>query len=288
MIKIPRVIVFVLYSMLWLAVAIGFHYGHSQRWFADVGHSGWVVKQGRQYQILPLLELENPQQARVMIYNHGNNSGRLIHQCNPVVPPSVLFLQNYGVHLYYLCSRTTEPLLSFILPGRFGLQVFSRVAEVEAVVDQLLAQGIRPEHIYLSGQSQGGWVSMMSASRFAEKVHAAVAFAPGFGGGKRDTAVRTFRMKSFPYQKTEMLKGPNLNALIFSYDNDSYTRPDELRFLVEHYGEQVSLVHYDCGLAESHFTAYHDCRLEQTKQLILNKLGLGAENAEGFALTFKE
>lgn len=263
----------VLWSAVALVILVGYFYGHSQRWFADTGHSGWLVKNGHHYDVIENRVFEQPESARVVIFNHGNNNPSVVHQCTPVIPDSILFLQSYGIHIYNLCSKTTEPLSSFILPNRSGRQVFSKLDENELVLDQLLSLGLLAENIYLSGQSQGGWVSLMAASRFSHKFNAAIAFAPGFGG-YRNTTAGQFRRRNSAYQIDEMLKAPQLNALIFSYDNDSFTRPDELKFLVEHYGEQVTLVNYDCGLKESHFTAYRDCRIEETKKRVAELVGI--------------
>ncbi len=211
-------------------------------------------------------------QQRVVIYNHGISRPQQVEPCfmpynNP--PRSLLLLNDYRTLVYKLCSTSTEsPAISSA-----GKQVYLRKKEIDFAIDAFLARGIQPKNLFLAGHSNGAWTSLMMMKDVNKRFNGVIAFAPAFAGRRSEASYAPWWRKTVrPNQIKEMLNAPQMDAIVFAYENDAFNRPQELQFLANHYPQRnssgVNFVAYDCGLRNAHQTFRKDCRLAETHQQI--------------------
>ena len=192
-----------------------------------------------------------PHKQIVIIYNHGVSAPQQRELCAMPYnqpPPSLRMMHtifsDHDVLLYPLCSTATESPL----PTAAGEQVYLRKKEISAAIDAFLARG--------------------ADKRF----NGVIAFAPAFAGKRSEQTIAPWWRKiARPRQIRDMLGAPRMDALVFAYPGDPYNRPQDLRFLSEHYPWKnhhgVRLISYSCGLLLPHQTYRRDCRLEQSREL---------------------
>lgn len=211
----------------------------------------------------PTIEIENADNTVVLIYNHGTARPQQQEDCEVPgnqVPSSLKQSSDDQVLNFYLCSSVIEERHE-----QTGEYIYKRLAEVEGVVDELLAAGIQPSHIFLTGHSAGGWTSLMAASYFPDKFNGAVAFAPAFAGPRSEAEIYPrWRGEALPRQIEDMLTAYERHALVFAYYDDAFERPEDLEFLVNAYAHSIRMVAYECPNANGHLTHLQDCREEET------------------------
>lgn len=216
----------------------------------------------------PPVEIDNAEQRVILIYSHGTTNSSKREHCGAFwnrIPNSILALQREDVLVYFLCSKVVEPTWS----SPVGHYVYQRLEEIEHTVDELIALGVSPQRIFLAGHSAGGWVSLMAASKFPEKVNAVVAFAPAFAGKRaNEQSDPRWRRESRPRQIEDMLQAIEINALVFAYQDDPYNRPSDLAFLSNKYPDTVTLIGYKCHNFSDHIVHLNDCREAETTSLI--------------------
>ena len=169
-----------------------------------------------------------------------------------------------NTHLFFLCSKATDP------PGRdHGSWIFERVEEISVVLDQLIAAGVAPGRIFLSGHSAGGWASLMAMSMVDRKFNAAIVFAPAFAGPRAEEGeYPIWRGEIRPKQVAKMSSFDVVRALVFAYDNDPFNRTAELKFLTDRYPDSVEIISSTCKITlplTGHLTHLKDCQAETTE-----------------------
>jgi len=212
------------------------------------------------------------EQQVVIIYNHGIKHPQQREPCfmsynKP--PASLTALRSKTLMVYSLCSTSIESPA----PSAAGKQVYLRKQEISNAIDSFLARGIQAKHLFLAGHSNGGWTSLMMMADVNKRFNGAIAFAPAFAGKRKEsTLFPWWRNTARPKQIRDMLKAPQMDALVFAYENDEYNRPQDLGFLSNHYPQSgnhgVKLVAYGCKNTNAHQTFRNDCRLNYTKQII--------------------
>jgi len=212
----------------------------------------------------PVTSIVSAESATVVIYLHGTKDPKRASDCDSwanQVPESIAVLKDLpNTHILFLCSRSRDR-------GIEGSFISKRAAEVEGVLDQLVAAGIQPARIFLAGHSAGGWVALMLMRDSAPKFNAAIAFGPACCGKREDEPYYPrWRTKIRPEQVTQMLEARQIRALVFAYEDDPFNRPQDLNFLTDKYPESVRLIGYDCG--GGHNTHIDDCRLKDSGQII--------------------
>ncbi|MCW5771834.1 MAG: hypothetical protein KIT16_09385 [Rhodospirillaceae bacterium] len=198
-------------------------------------------------------KLADPARAVVLIFNHGTNRPQYRHVCNRAndVPPVVenIAAANKWV-VFYLCSTAIDG-------GEAGSYTYKRADEILATVARFRAQGVPAKHIFLLGQSAGGWSSLMAARKDPSGFNAIVAFAPAFAGPRAEaTRFPMWLGKLQPQQIAYLRQAKRIDALIFSYSDDSFNRPVDLKPLESIRG--VEIVAFD-ACAHGHGTAYTEC-----------------------------
>lgn len=213
-------------------------------------------------------------EQRVIIYNHGISRPQqkepcFLHYNQP--PRSLTALVNSTTMVYRLCSTATEsPSISSA-----GKQVYLRKIEINYAIDAFLARGIQAKHLFLAGHSNGGWTSLMMMQDVNIRFNGVIAYAPAFAGKRSEINITPWWRRTVrPNQIKDMLIAPNMDALVFAYENDAYNRPQDLQFLEDNYPLNnhtgVDLVTYDCGTNNAHQTFRNDCRLSDTSRRISN------------------
>lgn len=211
------------------------------------GKSGFVSKDGK---LSTELEVENPAQKVIVIYNHGNGAEFEGGDCLPEEldyiwteyggTPS--FLANLSgekifgktVLVYAFCSNEfrgdfTRWSWTVPIPYPGVSKQEKRRKAIESVVDRFLALGVPAKQIFITGYSAGGWASLTIAATSSDKVNAAIAFGPGVAAKwwPRDDGWKAYREE----RVKEIESGKQLNALVFTHPDDPYERPDTLAFL---------------------------------------------------------
>ena len=214
----------------------------------------------------PNISLINGTDLKIIIWSHGTDRPQKREKCykwsNPI-PNTLLILNEINnTYFYFLCSRAVDG-------ATVGSYIYKRKKEINKVLDQLISAGVKPENIFLAGQSAGGWTSLMMMDQVEKKFNSAIVFAPAFAGPRSETSrFPKWRMLERPRQVKKMTKVKAVKALIFAYEDDAFNRPQELIFLKEKYPNSVKLVSYNCG--NGHGTGYNDCRGDTTKMIIIN------------------
>jgi pimeloyl-ACP methyl ester carboxylesterase len=198
----------------------------------------------------------------VLIYNHGTDRPQERHSCDeaqdvPAVVRDISAANGWTVR--YLCSQATDG-------GVAGSYTYKRADEILDTVRGLREQGVPARHIFLLGQSAGGWSSLMAARKDHSGFNAIVAFAPAFAGPRHEmTKYPWWRNELQPRQIGELAAAARIEALIFAYDDDTFDRPRELAPLALVRG--VRIVAFNrCG--EGHGTAHGQCFRQGARRLI--------------------
>ena len=107
------------------------------------------------------------------------------------------------------------------------------------LIEDFTAQGFNKKHIFLTGRSCGGWMTMMLLSRYQDIVAGGISFVPECYGrltkaykvkkvGVED-ALKKFKEKDGPgpanmrqMQINEIKKSPNLPVLVFTHPKDPF------------------------------------------------------------------
>lgn len=213
---------------------------------------------------VPDIYIDNPDDAIIIIYSHGNGNHRKKENCSlwwNAVPDSLLSIESKkNIHIFYLCSSAIDTFP----PGNW---IYGRVEEINKVLDEFLLIGVKPKNIFLSGHSTGGWSSLMSMNMVGKKFNAGILFAPACCGPRSEILVYpSWRKRIRPAYIKNMLNTDRIEALIFSYKDDPYNRPRDLLFLSNKYPTTIELIGYSCE--NGHLTHIKDCKLEDTKNKI--------------------
>ena len=214
----------------------------------------------------PKINLDNGSDLTIIIYSHGTTRPQREENCTKKynqIPNSLRVLtKTNNTYFYYLCSKATDD-------GEIGSYIYKRKKEINKILDQLISVGVKPENIFLTGYSAGGWTSLMMMDQVGKKFNSAIVFAPAFAGPRSEIKKYPgWRKIERPRQVKEMIEAKIIKALIFAYEDDAFNRPQELNFLKEKYPTSIKLIGYKCG--KGHSTVDEDCKIKKTKEIIKN------------------
>jgi len=216
----------------------------------------------------PEINLNNGKDLTIIIFSHGTTRPQKKEKCTKSynkIPKSLRILTTLdNTYFYYLCSKAIDG-------GKIGSYIYKRKKEINKVLDQLISVGVKPENIFLTGNSAGGWTSLMMMDEVEKKFNSAIVFAPAFAGPRSEINIYPkWRKEERPRQVKKMTEAKVIKALIFAYVDDGFNRPEDLMFLKEKYPDSVEIVSYSCG--NGHNTGYNDCRISLTKEKIKSYL----------------
>lgn len=216
------------------------------------------------------LRIETPETATVIIYSHGTKRPWAYDDCEDrwlTVPPVLTSLDGGDTHVVRQCSLVIERAER----SDAGNQVYGKAAELTRLAKGYAGIGVRPDRIFLTGNSNGGWSAMMAFARDPDAFGGVIAFAPAFAGRRSETVLFPWwRGEVRPRHVAELSAAPRLRALVFAYPGDPFNRPRDLAFLPEAHPGSVKLISYGCGLANPHGTYRKDCREAETRAAILD------------------
>jgi pimeloyl-ACP methyl ester carboxylesterase len=175
--------------------------------------------------------------------------------------------------VYGFCTNVSPDPVGQPIPVA-DIKVMRRVQKIEELVRTFLDSGVPPAHIFLVGQSAGGWASLLVARRQQVPINAVIAFAPAFAGRK---ARRTEDWQAIHEQHVAYLSAADqLHALVFAFDRDAYNTPEDLAFLQVipgvhflHLSEQA-IAGIPCQRPNGHRTVCRDCFLQTQQEAILS------------------
>ena len=212
----------------------------------------------------------------LLIFNHGSKNSGEKDVCEPngrSTPNVIKQLRgervgNKPIVVYELCTASVG------IAGQLGSKNDGRVLEIEHAIRDFQRRGFPPEHIFLAGQSAGGWASLMIARRNMVEFNAIIAFAPANSGKKAHrTPVGTQRLERLVRY---LLEAPYLPALVYAFDHDEYNDTATLAFLREVRGvefvplDETAIDGVPCSPGKSaHVTAFKACFTETQKRVIL-------------------
>lgn len=214
------------------------------------------------------MQIASPETATVVLYSHGTRRPQQYDNCEApgyTLPPVLWRLDGGNINVIRHCSAAIEPRVR----ETAGKQVFLRAEELLRLAKGFTARGVAPERIFLTGNSNGGWSSLMAYAQNPQAFGGVVAFAPAFAGPRSEERLYPWWRQIARPKQVEILKGASeLNALVFTYENDRFNRPQDLAFLTQAHPGSIRLIAYDCGLNRPHGTYQNDCREDQTLALI--------------------
>lgn len=187
------------------------------------------------------LEIENPQNKILLIYNHGSTSEDTTDPCFPNSSflaggmPSVVRslagkkIAEKDVVVYAFCSRIKGLQKTEDTP--YNLKIRYRINEIVSVVKRFTDLGVVADNIFLVGHSAGGWASLMIEASNPNLVNSVIAFSPAFSGVKsrRNQQWQQFRKD----QERELQSAKKIDALIYAFRRDAYNSLDDLSFFSE-------------------------------------------------------
>lgn len=215
------------------------------------------------------VNLSDPADAVLLIYNHGSRQEFYPDRCDPAsdVPQVVRNLDGRQVAgkqviVYAFCtpsrvgeyrheSRTGEP------------KVVKRARDIENLVDKFTAAGLPSRNIFLVGHSAGAWASFLVSRRGNVDVNAVIGFAPAFAG---PSATRSSGWWDLHRKQSALLRtSPQLDALVFAFEGDPYSEVSELGSVFSASGVEFAPVPRvtggggDCARMTSHNGAFTKC-----------------------------
>ena len=194
-----------------------------------------------------------PENAVVMIFNHGTNRPQFRHVCNEGQDvPTVIYdlAAAHGWLVHYLCSLAIDGNEPASYPSK-------RADEILALVAAYRAKGVPASRIFLAGHSAGGWSSLMAARKDHSGFNAIIAFAPAFAGTRAEQVCwPIWRGEYLPRQIAYLRQAPRIDALILAYSDDEFERPVDLKPLETIRG--INLIAFDACNA-GHGTTYSEC-----------------------------
>lgn len=200
----------------------------------------------------PAVSVADAAERKVVVYSHGTKRPQRREDCSRTYnkpPGTIMALEELlGWSVFYLCSQATDGNV----PGSY---IGKRRTEIEAVLDELIAAGVRPSNIFLAGHSAGAWSSLMAMDVAGAKFNAGILFAPACCGPRHEVnRYPHWRKEIRPRQVARIVAKP-VRALVFAFPEDAFNRPQELKFLIDAFPETVRMIVPECGRRHSDHAA---------------------------------
>jgi len=222
--------------------------------------------------------VDSAQDTVIVVFNDGTGAVGKDGACLPGNMPR--FIRDWGrsgidghdVVVFYLCSDVVETTAEVL--GQ------ERAEEDKALLDRLIALGVPPEHIFILGHSSGASAALLAAGQAPGKFNAAVVAAPGYGyayaeGDDRSAAELQMLERLNETWRGALARLDRMSALVYLFEGDTYTPPDDAMFLADLPGIELIVV----GAADAtgalcpggprpHFYWWSSCFREDGKKTI--------------------
>lgn len=230
------------------------------------------------------LSIADPKSKAVVLFLHGSVVEKLDDTCDPSGETTGFSVPEVVTALAGTKVAGLEVVVFAPCHGRATqigepLKIEQRVDAIEQTLQELARTGIDPSHIFLIGQSAGGWAALLHQKRHPGSVNSIIAFAPAFAGKKR------WRPDSWQQrhekQREELMTANNISALVFAFENDEYNTPNDLAFLSQIKGTTLlrmpekTIAGVTCEIpffSSSHSQAYRKCFSSTQSDVLRNFL----------------
>lgn len=230
------------------------------------------------------LSIPNPSTKAVIVFLHGSFIEKLDDKCDPSGETSGFSVPEVVRQFAGIKIAGLEVVVYAPCDGRATalgepLKIDQRVAAIEQTLAELGRAGIDPSQIVLVGHSAGGWAALLHEKRYPGSVNSVIAFAPAFAGkkwGRPDVW-----QQKHDEQAAEIGSADQIPALVFSFDNDAYNTPSDLKFLSRIKGTtllrtpEMAIAGVACEIplfASSHAHAYRKCFSDTQTNVLLEFL----------------
>lgn len=245
---------------------------------------GDLASKKTQWQNPRSLSIANPKSKAVVLFLHGSMVEKLDDTCDPngettgfSVPEVVRALA--GTKISGLEVVVFAPCHGRATQMGEPLKIDQRVNAIEQTLQELGSAGVDPSHIFLVGQSAGGWAALLHQKRHPGRVNSIIAFAPAFAGKKRWRPDNW--QQRHEEQSAELMTAKSISALVFAFENDEYNTPEDLAFLSQIQGTTLlrmpekAIAGVTCEIpffSSSHSQAYRECFSSTQSDVLLNFL----------------
>lgn len=207
--------------------------GHSQNSAKYIACKNLLDVAREESRFIPPLNpetLRGLQNKVIVIYNHGTSSLEHRRNCRPKNAERIIKryysrkIENMDVHFYYFCSSVSNVISAsgisrYSDPSDWKSHIsFDREKEIIKLVDRFLDAGVKPEHLFLAGQSMGSWSSLRLAASYPEKINSVIAFSPGCCG--QTVGLRGYDIVT--EMRQHLVRSKYVNAYVISHKDDPY------------------------------------------------------------------
>lgn len=186
-----------------------------------------------------ILKVKDPANKVVIIYTPGSNHNFKPTSCTPhninstYGIPNVINdltknkIDNKQVIIDGYCSiaigKDTDEVSSSITKPQ------ARAKDLIHRIQQYINMGVPAKQIFVSGQSIGGWSSLLVIKELFDQIGGVIAFAPAFSG---HYATRNDFWTKLQKRENNYLKNTkSINGLVYIFNKDRYYKFDDLDFL---------------------------------------------------------
>ncbi len=218
----------------------------------------------------------SPEAHILIIFSHGSTEEFWADPCFPggTTTPDIIkglhgeLIKGRSIIVYELC--TNDKVGSYVHQSRLGEpKVVKRSKGIHKSVRHFMSLGMPAQQIFLVGFSAGGWASLLTMEQRGVAVGGAIVMAPAFAG-KREGRAEGWQL--LHEQQVELLSSSlELNALVYSFENDPYNTPEDLQFLGKIAGvtllnlSDTEIDGVSCTQPLSHQTPFKSC-FEKTQR----------------------
>ena len=211
--------------------------------------SGFIFNDGKKVKYIKDYKITDPDNTILVIFNHGL-SGKKEKQCNwpsnvrQISKLSGQKINGKEIKVFMNCEHTRiggkwcwkkqfMPLEEFVGDKALceNAVYFNRKQETVNLVKKFITEGIKPKHIFTTGQSWGGWNALRIAAFNSELINSSVAINPGCCSEKRKQKKGKLVTKEFEWFTYNIKSAKEINALVFSSPADKFETPETIGFL---------------------------------------------------------
>ena len=211
--------------------------------------SGFIFNDGKRVKYIKDYKITDPDNTILVIYNHGLD-GIKEKKCNwpsnvrQISKLSGQEIKGKKINVFMNCEHTRIggkwcKKKQFMSLEKFvgdkalceNVVYFNRKQATVNLVKKFISEGVKPEHIFTTGQSWGGWNALRIAAFNSELINSSVAITPGCCDPKKKQKKGKLVTKEFEWFTYQLKSAKEINALVFSSPADKFETPETIGFL---------------------------------------------------------